>query len=57
MGFIPEFCLVRTLCSVDNSIIDDEEAITNVQMDANSKKAMHFISLIKQYQETRINGG
>ena len=28
--------------------IDDEEAIGNVQMDANSKKAMHFISLIKQ---------
>ena len=26
----------------------------NVQMDANSKKAMHVISLIKQYQELAV---
>ena len=25
-----------------------------MQMDANSKKAMHFISLIKQYQELAV---
>ena len=25
-----------------------------MQMDANSKKAMHFISLIKQYQELTV---
>ena len=54
MGFIPEFCLINTLCSLGNCIIDDEEAIGNVQMDANSKKAMHFISLIKQYQELAL---
>ena len=51
MGFIPGFCKITTLCYLCNWRIDDEEAIGNVQMDANSKKAMHFISLIKQYQE------
>ena len=37
MGLIAEFCLINTLCSLGNCIIDDEEAIGNVQMDANSK--------------------
>ena len=36
MGFIPEFCLIKTLCIVVNWEIDDEEAIGNMQMDANS---------------------
>ena len=30
--------------------IDGEEAIGNVEMDAKSKKAMHFIDLIEQYK-------
>ena len=46
MGSILEFCLINTLFSLGNCIIDDEKAIENEQMDANSKKAMHFISLI-----------
>ena len=54
MGFIPEFRLINTLCSLGNCIIDDEEAIGNAEMDANSKKAMHFISLIKQYQDLAL---
>ena len=48
MGFIPKFCLIKTLSLVGNLGIDDEEAIRNMQMDANSQKTMHFISLIKQ---------
>ena len=51
MGFIPEFFLIKTLCYLGNWRIDDEEAIGIVQMDVNSKKAMHSISSIKQYQE------
>ena len=51
MGFFAEFCIIKKLCLVDNWRIDDEEAIGNVRMDANSKRAMHFIVLIKQYQE------
>ena len=54
MEFIPRFCPIKALCSVGNWRIDDEEAIGNVQMDANSKKAMHFIRLIKQYQELAL---
>ena len=50
MGFIPKLCLIKTLCLMGNLGTDDEEAIRNVQMDANSKKAMHFISLSKQCQ-------
>ena len=34
--------------------IDAGEAIGNMQMDANSRKAMHFISLIKQYEELAL---
>ena len=45
MGLIPVFCLIKTLCLVGNWGIDDEEAIGNMHMDANSQKAMHFISL------------
>ena len=44
-GFIPEFCLIKTLCLVGNWGVDYEEAIGNMQMEANSQKAMHFISL------------
>ena len=54
MGFISDFYLINTLCSLGNFIIDDEEAIGNVQMVANSKKAMHFSSLIKQYQKLAL---
>ena len=54
MRFIPKFCLIKTLCSLGNLRIDDEEAIGNMQIDANSKKSMHFISLIKQYQELAL---
>ena len=54
MGFIPEFRLINTLCSLGNCVIDDEEAIGNAQMDANSKKVMHFISLIKQHEELAL---
>ena len=54
IGFIPRFCLIKTLYSVGNWIIEDEEAIGNVQMDTNCKKAMHFITLIKQYQELAL---
>ena len=50
MGFIPKFCLTKTLGLVGNLRTDDEEAIGNVQMDGNSKKAMDFICLIKQRQ-------
>ena len=45
MGFTPKYCLIKTLRLVGNWGIDDEEAIGNMQMDANSQKAMHFISL------------
>ena len=51
MGSIPKFCLIKYLCLVGNWRLDDEEAIGSVQMNANSKKAMHFTSLIKKYQE------
>ena len=54
MGFIPEFCLIKSLCPVGNLGIDNEEAIRNMQMDANSQKAMYFISLIKQCQELAL---
>ena len=45
MGIISKFCIMKTPCSVGNWGIDDEEAIGNMQMDANSQKAMYFISL------------
>ena len=51
MGFIPEFCLIKSLCSVGIWRVKDEEAIGYVEMDAKSKKAMHFIKFIKQYKE------
>ena len=54
IGFIPEFCLIKIICLEGNLRIDEEEAIGNVQMDANSKKATHFISLIKQCQELAL---
>ena len=40
MGFIPKFFRIKTLCLLGIGRIDEEEAIGNVQMDANSKKAM-----------------
>ena len=54
MGFIPEFCLIKILCSVGIRRIRDEEAIGYMEMDAKSKKAMHFIELIKQYKELAL---
>ena len=54
MGFIPEFFLIQTLCSVGIWRIEDEEAIGYVEMDAKSRKAMHFIKLIKQYKELAL---
>ena len=51
MGFIPEFCLIKTPCSVGVWRIEDEEAFGYVKMDAKSRKAMHFIELSKQYKE------
>ena len=54
MGFISKFSLIKTLCWVPNWKIEDEEAIGSVQMDANPKKAMHFVNLIKQYQELAL---
>ena len=54
MGFIPEFCLIKTLCSMSISRIDGEWAIGNVEMDAKSKKAVHFINLNKQYKELAL---
>ena len=54
MGFIPEFFIIKSLCLVGTWGIDDEEAIGNAQIDANSKKAMDFISLIKQCQELAL---
>ena len=54
MGFIPRFRLIKKLYSVGNWRLDDEEEIGNVQMHANSKQAMQFIHLIKQYQELTI---
>ena len=53
-GFIPEFCIIKTLWFVGNWGIDDEEAIRNVEMDANPPKVMHFISLIKECQELAL---
>ena len=54
VGFIPEFCLIKTLCSVGIWRVEDEEAIGYVQMDAKSKKTMHFIKLIKQYKKLAL---
>ena len=54
MGFIPEFCLIKALCSVGIWRVRDEEAIGYVEMNAKSKKAMHFIELIKQYKELAL---
>ena len=54
MGFIPEFCLIKTLCSVGIWRVRDEEAIAYVEIDAKSKKGMHFIKLIKQYKELAL---
>ena len=54
MGFIPEFCLIKKLCSVGIWRVEDEEAIGHVKMNAKSKKAMHFIRLIKQYKELAL---
>ena len=34
--------------------MDDEEAVGNVHIDANSKKTMQFIRLIKQHQELAL---
>ena len=54
MRFIPEFCLIKTLCSVDIWRIGDEEAIGYVEMDVKSKKAILLIKLIKQYKELAL---
>ena len=54
MGFIPEFCLIKILCSVGIWTVTDEEAIGYMEMDAKSKKAMHFVKLIKQYKELAL---
>ena len=54
MGFIPEFCLIKILCSVGIRRVRDEEAIGYMEMDVKSKKAMHFIKLIKQYKELAL---
>ena len=54
MGFIPEFCLIKSLCSLGNWGIKYEEANGYVEMSAKSKKAMHFIKLIKQYKELAL---
>ena len=51
MGFIPEFCLIKSLCSLGNWRIKYEEAKGYVELDSKSKKAMQFIKLIKQYKE------
>ena len=48
MGFIPEFCLIKSPCSLGNWGIRYEEVNGYVELDANSQKAMHFISLVKQ---------
>ena len=54
MGFISKFCLIKTLCSVDISRVEDEKAIGYVEMNAKSKKVMHFIKFIKQYKELAL---
>ena len=54
MGFIPEFCLIKSLYSLGNWGIKYEEANGYVEMSAKSKKAMHFIKLIKQYKELAL---
>ena len=54
MGFIPEFCPIKILCSVGIRRIIDEEAIGYMEMDAKSKKAMLFIKLLKQYKELAL---
>ena len=54
MGFIPEFCLIKSLCSLSIWRVRDEEAIGYIEMDAKSKKAMHFIELIKQCKELAL---
>ena len=54
MGFIPEFCLIKILSSLGIRRVGDEEAIGYIEMDARSKKAMHFIELIKQYKELAL---
>ena len=46
MGFIPEFCLMKTLCAVDIWRIENKEAIGYVEMDTESKKAVHFTKLV-----------
>ena len=51
MGLIPEFCLIKTLYSIGIWRIEDEETIGYVEMDAISRKAIHFIKLIKQDKE------
>ena len=37
MGFIPDFCLIKILCSVGIWTVGDEEAIGYMEMDANKK--------------------
>ena len=55
MGFIPEFCLIKILCSVGIRRVRDEEAIGYMEMDAkNKKKPMNFIKLLKQYKELAL---
>ena len=54
MRFIPEFFPVKTVCSLGNWGKYDEDAIGNVEMDAKSKKAMHSIGFIKQYEEFAV---
>ena len=54
MGFIPEVCLIKSLCSLGIMRADGEEVIVIVEMDPKSKKAMHFINLIEQHKELTL---
>ena len=57
MGFIPEFCPIKIIYSLGNWGIEDEEAIGYVELNAKSKKVMHFISLIKECKDLASTAG
>ena len=46
MGFIPNFCIIKIVCSVGIMRIDGGETVGNMKMDAKSRKAMYFTCLI-----------
>ena len=52
MGFIPEFCIIKALCSVGIQRVRDEKAIGYMEMDAKSKKKKRCI-LLNQLSNTR----